>query len=74
MADVGIFNGHLVYFIAFWSTLSPCSIFCDHLVNFTAIWYICPRFGMMCQETSGNPDKKDFSLKLPSLALSAFLQ
>jgi hypothetical protein len=40
----GIFYGNLVYFTA--------------IVNVVVIWYIFPRFGILCQEKSGNPDFK----------------
>jgi hypothetical protein len=39
-------------------------IFCGHLVYFRVIWYIFPRFEMLYQEKSGNPDCR------PPLALS----
>jgi hypothetical protein len=38
----------LVYFILIWYIILP---FGDVVV----IWYIFPRFGIMCQEKSGNP-------------------
>jgi hypothetical protein len=38
MEGVGIFYGHLVYFVV--------------------IRYIFPGFGILCQEKSGNPDRK----------------
>jgi hypothetical protein len=31
--DVGIFHGHLVYFMAIWYILWPFGIFYGHLVN-----------------------------------------
>jgi hypothetical protein len=40
MEDVGIFFGHLVYFVAIWYILWPIGIFCGHLVYFVTIWYI----------------------------------
>jgi hypothetical protein len=49
MEEVGVFYGHLVYFIIF-------GIFYGHLVYFVVIWYIYPRFGMLYHEKSGNPD------------------
>jgi hypothetical protein len=55
MEDIGLFCGHLVYFMAIWSILWPFGLFCGHLVNFMVIWYIFPRFGMLYQEKSGNP-------------------
>jgi hypothetical protein len=38
----------LVYFMVIWHILWP---FC----NVVVIWYIFPRFGILCQEKSGNP-------------------
>jgi hypothetical protein len=48
----------LVYFMSFWSILRPLEILYGHLVNFVVIWYILPRFGMLYQEKSGNPEVK----------------
>jgi hypothetical protein len=42
MEDVGIFYGHLVYFMAIRFILWQFSIFYAHLVYFGVIWYICP--------------------------------
>jgi hypothetical protein len=36
------------YFTVFWYMLWP-------LGNVVVIWYIFPRFGLLCQEKSGNP-------------------
>jgi hypothetical protein len=49
MEDVGIFYGHMVYFIAIWYILWPLGIFYGYLVYF-------PRFGMLYHEKSGIPD------------------
>jgi hypothetical protein len=38
-----LFYGHVMYVVY------------GHLVYFVVIWYIFPRFGMLCQEKSGNP-------------------
>jgi hypothetical protein len=54
--------------------MDDVGIFCGHVVNFTAIWYISwpfgifpppfryifPRFGILHQEKSGNPDRGQF--------------
>jgi hypothetical protein len=48
MEDVGIFDGHLVYFTAIWYILWPLGIFNNHFLH----------FGMLYQEKSGNPDWK----------------
>jgi hypothetical protein len=39
-----------------WSILRPFVIFCGHLVQFVGIWCISPRFGILHQEKSGNPE------------------
>jgi hypothetical protein len=41
--DVGIFYGHLEY------------VYYGYLVYFMVKWYIFSRFGMICQDKSGNP-------------------
>jgi hypothetical protein len=46
---VSIFYEYLVYYIANWYILWTC---------FVVIWYIFPHFGIMCQEKSGNPDRR----------------
>jgi hypothetical protein len=33
MEDVGILNGHLVYFMAIWSILWPFGLFCGYLLR-----------------------------------------
>jgi hypothetical protein len=38
-----------------WSILRPLEIFYGHLVYFVVIWCICPCFGILDQEKSGNP-------------------
>jgi hypothetical protein len=48
MEDVGIFYVQLVNFPAIWNMLWPFGIF-------PQFWYIFTRFGMLCQEKSGNP-------------------
>jgi hypothetical protein len=37
-------------------------IFCGHWVYFMVVLYIFPRFGMLYQEKSGNPDQNIFLL------------
>jgi hypothetical protein len=39
----------LVYFMAIWNILQSFG-------NIVVIWYIFPRFGILCQEKSGNLD------------------
>jgi hypothetical protein len=48
----------LVYFLATWSILRPLEILYCPLVYFVVIWYIYPRFGILYQEKSGNPDMR----------------
>jgi hypothetical protein len=45
----------LAYIFIIWSILRPLEILYGHLVHFVVIWYILPRFGICCQENSGNP-------------------
>jgi hypothetical protein len=49
MENVGIFYGHLEYFMTIWYVSWPFCIFCGHLVFF-------PCFGMLYQEKSANLD------------------
>jgi hypothetical protein len=49
MENLGIFYELLVSFTAIGNILWPFGIFCGHLVYF-------PRFGILYQEKSGNPD------------------
>jgi hypothetical protein len=37
-----------VYFMPIWNILWPFG-------NFVVIWHMFPRFGILCQEKSGNP-------------------
>jgi hypothetical protein len=43
--------GYLEKFTAIWYILRPFS-------NVVVIWYLFPRFGILCQEKSGNPAAK----------------
>jgi hypothetical protein len=47
MENVGIFHGHLEYLWSF-------GIFYSHLPS---CGNIVPRYGILCQEQSGNPDQ-----------------
>jgi hypothetical protein len=49
--NVPIFYGHSECFTAFWNILWS---FC----NAAIVWYILHRFGILCQEKSGNPARK----------------
>jgi hypothetical protein len=56
MKKVDILHAHLEYITAFWYILGSFG-------NFEVIWYIFSRFGILCQEISGNPGlafKKSF--------------
>jgi hypothetical protein len=45
----------LVYFMPIWIYyIRTSGIFYGHLV----IWYIFPRFGILCQQKSGDPDRR----------------
>jgi hypothetical protein len=44
-----------IYFTATCNLVRPFGIFHCHLGNLVIIWYIFPRFGILCQEKSGNP-------------------
>jgi hypothetical protein len=56
MEIAGIFYGHLVYFTVFWYILWQFG-------NALVIWEIFPRFGILCQEKSGNPGSDFFFRK-----------
>jgi hypothetical protein len=51
MENLVIFYDHLVYFRDIGNILWPFGIFCGYLVIF-------PRFGILNQEKSGNPDPR----------------
>jgi hypothetical protein len=55
LPPLGIFCGHLAYFVVIWYILWSFVIFCSHLLYFVNIWYNVSRFGMLYQEKSGNP-------------------
>jgi hypothetical protein len=48
MENIDIFYGRSEYITAIWYILWP-------LGNLVAVWYSFPRFGILCQEKSGNP-------------------
>jgi hypothetical protein len=48
MEDVGVFYGHVVYFMCIWYILVSFGIF-------MVIWYIFPVLVCLDQEKSGNP-------------------
>jgi hypothetical protein len=52
----GIFCGILVYYVVFWYILWYFVVFCGILWYFVVFWFISPRFGILDQEKSGNPD------------------
>jgi hypothetical protein len=43
MEDVGIFYGHLDYFMAMSYVLWPFGMVCSFLVYFSPFWYVVPR-------------------------------
>jgi hypothetical protein len=47
--------------MAIWNILRLFSTFYGHFGNLVAIWYIFPRFGVLCQEKSGNTKTEDSS-------------
>jgi hypothetical protein len=56
MEKVGMFFGHWEYISAIRYILWPFG-------NLVAIWYISLRFGILCQEKSGNPAARSRSAK-----------
>jgi hypothetical protein len=52
----------LVYFMVIWLIIWPFG-------NVVVIWYIFPRFGILCQEKSGNPVLENDLVSLLLLAL-----
>jgi hypothetical protein len=40
--SLGIFSGHLVYFVAIWYILWPLGIFYSYLVYFSSLGYVVP--------------------------------
>jgi hypothetical protein len=48
MENVGIFCAHLEYIMAIWYHFLSFG-------NFVAVWYTFHRFGLLCQDKSGNP-------------------
>jgi hypothetical protein len=49
----------LVYFMVIWNILRSFGIgILWPFGNVVVIWYIFPRFCILCQEKSGNPDPK----------------
>jgi hypothetical protein len=71
MENAGIFYGQLEYFTVIWYILWPFG-------NVVVMRYIFPRFGILCQDKSGNPaalqDKKgSFQQKKPSFTFPSTL-
>jgi hypothetical protein len=50
--NADIFYGHYEYLTVIWHILWPFG-------NIMVIWYIFPRFGILCQQKSGNPATRD---------------
>jgi hypothetical protein len=69
----------LVYlFFALWDYISAIWYILWPFGNLVAIWYISPRFGILCQDKSGNPGsslaqtpnaKKNFDPQFPSISI-----
>jgi hypothetical protein len=53
----------LVYLMAIWSILQSFGMFCGHLVFFIVDLVYFSRFGMLCQEKSGNHEVKNCILR-----------
>jgi hypothetical protein len=45
----------VVYFMVIWNILRSFGVFLWPFGNVVVIWYIFHRFGILCQEKSGNP-------------------
>jgi hypothetical protein len=48
MENASLFYGLLEYFTVIWYSIWPFG-------NVVVTWHIFPRFGILCQEESGNP-------------------
>jgi hypothetical protein len=55
MENVGIFYAHLEDVSIFYAHLENVIDILWSFGNFVVIWYNFPRFGIFCQEKSGNP-------------------
>jgi hypothetical protein len=66
MDNAGIFYGHLEILRSFGFILWPFG-------NVAEIWYIFPRFGILCQEKSGNPDPAGAPVKILSISKKVFI-
>jgi hypothetical protein len=42
MDDVGVFSGHLEYFMIIWYSLWPFGVSCGHWVYFSSFWFVLP--------------------------------
>jgi hypothetical protein len=51
MDNASIFYGHLEYSTIIWYILWPIG-------NVVVIWNVFSRFGILCQEKSGNPEQR----------------
>jgi hypothetical protein len=51
MENIVIYSGHLDYF-------AIIGYIVGEFGNFVVLGYIFPRFGVLCSEKSGNPDKQ----------------
>jgi hypothetical protein len=65
MKEVGKFYGHVIYFTAIRHILWSFGIFCGNLVSF-------PRFGILLQEKSGNPDQRMLIVSVVPMSSDVF--
>jgi hypothetical protein len=52
---LGLWNGKCLYVYWSFGKLTAIWYFLGPIDNLVVIWYILPRFGILCQEKSGNP-------------------
>jgi hypothetical protein len=67
VVNVGIFYGHLEYFMAIWKILWPSGLIFGRLVYLVIICYIFPNLVCLDQDKSGNPGPKLCRLRVSSL-------
>jgi hypothetical protein len=61
----------LAYYLALWNILRLFGTFYGHFGNSEATWYYFTRFGVLCQEKSGNPGLEESLNCLDKLSLLA---
>jgi hypothetical protein len=65
MEKVSIFFGYFEFITAVWYIFWP-------LGNLVAIWYLFLRFGILCQEKSGNPGYRHLCLAFENVGRALF--